>query len=55
LQWFYQLKKTSDPITYSEIKAWNDLTDNRIQPEEVEAIMQLDLEYNFQSKKTNEN
>jgi hypothetical protein len=51
LEWFYQIKKTTEPITYSEIKAWDDLTESHVTPEEVKILMRLDLEYNFQNKK----
>lgn len=51
LNWFYELKKTSDPITYSEVKAWNELTGNNATPDEVSVLMRIDLTYNFQNKK----
>lgn len=51
LEWFYQIKKTTEPITYSEIKSWSELTGNLIKPEEVKVLMRLDLEYNLQKQK----
>jgi hypothetical protein len=33
------------PITYLEMKAWSDLTNNHLGPREVEAIKQIDSAY----------
>lgn len=44
--WFLQLHSSrTGPITYSEIKAWSQLTGTRISPFEVDLIKRLDIEY----------
>jgi hypothetical protein len=43
----------ADPLSYSEIKAWNELTCSDITPEEVAIIKRLDAEYmSDQAKKS---
>ena len=51
LEWFYDLKKTTEPITYQEIESWNNLCQVGITQREVFAIIQIDMEYNFPTKK----
>jgi hypothetical protein len=42
----------ANPISYSEISAWNDLTDSSITPFEVKIIKRLDIVYlNHQASK----
>jgi len=50
IEWFYDLKKSPEPITYSEIEAWSKLTNKAVTPNEVEAIMRLDLQYSITNK-----
>lgn len=49
-QWFNELRVTRsvgvggiEPLTYSEIDAWARLTDRKLRPHEVTALMTLDL------------
>jgi hypothetical protein len=45
-----------NPLSYSEIAAWRDLTDNDITPFEVKVIKRLDIAYlNFSAKKQSKN
>lgn len=53
-QWHMELERVRDvsqaglrPITYSEIKAWAELTDRHVLPHEVEALVLLDLAERF--------
>jgi hypothetical protein len=34
-----------NPISYTEIKSWNDLTQSNVSPFEVNIIKRLDIEY----------
>ena len=51
IEWFYDLKKSPEPITYSEIEAWSRLTNKAVTPDEVEAITRLDLYYSKANQK----
>lgn len=50
IEWFYDLKKSPEPITYSEIESWSRLTKQKVTPNEVDAIMKLDLQHAITNK-----
>jgi len=45
LDWYRTLKRTREPLSYSEIKAWSDLTASDPNPDEVETLMLLDNDF----------
>lgn len=45
-EWFLELHSArSGPISFTEIKAWSELTGSLIEPWEVRAIKEMDIEY----------
>lgn len=46
MEWFMELNSARQgPISYSEIKAWSELTQRHITPFEITLIKRLDLTY----------
>ena len=39
---FWELKRTSDPLTWQEMDAWTRMMDRQIEPEEARALMKMD-------------
>lgn len=39
---FFQIRRTPDPLTYTELRNWSLMTQQELEPLEVEAIMRLD-------------
>lgn len=39
---FFQIRRTPDPLTYTELRNWSLMTATDLEPLEVEAIMRLD-------------
>ncbi|WP_435674019.1 phage tail assembly chaperone [Pseudomonas denitrificans (nom. rej.)] len=39
---FFQIRRSPDPLTYTELRNWSLLTRQELDPLEVEAIMRLD-------------
>lgn len=39
---FFQIRRTPDPLTYTELRNWSLMTKQELEPLEVETIMRLD-------------
>ncbi|MCQ9423484.1 hypothetical protein NRB16_08110 [Pseudomonas sp. LJDD11] len=39
---FWECKRTSDPLLWSELEAWSRLMDRYLEPEEYRALMRMD-------------
>lgn len=39
---FFQIRRTPDPLTYTELRNWSLMTKQELDPLEVETIMRLD-------------
>lgn len=39
---FFQIRRSPDPLTYTELRNWSLMTHQELDPLEVEAIMRLD-------------
>ncbi|WP_441295852.1 phage tail assembly chaperone [Pseudomonas sp. NBRC 111135] len=39
---FFQIRRSPDPLTYTELRNWSLMTHQELEPLEVEAIMRLD-------------
>jgi hypothetical protein len=42
---FWELKRTSDPLTWQEMDAWARMMDREVEPEEARALMKMDSIY----------
>jgi phage portal protein BeeE len=39
---YWELKRTSDPLTWQEMDAWTRMMDRQIEPEEARVLMKMD-------------